>query len=238
MYAQKDDNLFVNLFINGTANVDLNKTSIQITQQNNYPWNGDLLFKINPVKATTFNLLIRIPGWSQNKVMGSDLYRFQNNIATKAIIKINGLAVEYEVANGYASLKKAWKKGDIVSVNFDMPVQKIVANEKLKDDIGKVALQRGPIMYCAEWVDNGGKTSNIILPANTNFTTEYKSDLLNGVTVLKAQVPAVIISNNENLSTVKQAFTAIPYYSWANRGKGEMMIWFPTQIKDIELLAK
>ena len=118
-----------------------------------------------------------------------------------------------------------------------MEVRRITANKNIKDDIGKVALQRGPLVYCAEWPDNNGKTSNIILPAATRFTNEFKPDLLNGVIVLKAEVPVVVI-NNENVNTVKQPFTAIPYYSWANRGKGEMMVWFPEQVKGIDLLAK
>ena len=93
-------------------------------------------------------------------------------------------------------------------------------------------------MYCAEWPDNNGKTSNIIIPANATFTSEFKPDLLNGITILKTEVPAFVINSNESISTVKQSFTAIPYYSWANRGKGEMMVWFPEQVKDIDLLAK
>ncbi len=119
-----------------------------------------------------------------------------------------------------------------------MEVRRVVASNNLKEDIGKIALQRGPLMYCAEWPDNNGKASNILIPENTSFTNEWKPDLLNGVTVLKAEVPAIVISNNEILSTVKHPFTAIPYYSWANRGKGEMMVWFPQQVKDVELIAK
>jgi DUF1680 family protein len=118
-----------------------------------------------------------------------------------------------------------------------MEVKRITANKNIKDDIDKVALQRGPLVYCAEWPDNNGKTSNIIMPAGTPFTNEFKPDLLNGIMVLKAQVPVVTINNNE-ISTVKQSFTAIPYYSWANRGKGEMMVWFPEQVKGIDLLTK
>jgi DUF1680 family protein len=92
-------------------------------------------------------------------------------------------------------------------------------------------------VYCAEWKDNDGKTSNLILPDNTNFSTEFRGDLLNGVTVLKAEVPAVVVKDN-SVTTVKQTLTAIPYYSWANRGKGEMTVWFPARLKDIELLTR
>jgi hypothetical protein len=116
-----------------------------------------------------------------------------------------------------------------------MEIRTVIANQHLNDDIGKIALQRGPLIYCAEWIDNNGKTSNIILPASTNFTSVYRGDLLNGVTVLNAEAPTVVIRDDNNISMVKQKFTAIPYYSWANRGKGEMMIWFPEKVKSVEL---
>jgi DUF1680 family protein len=237
MYAQKDDNLFVNLFIAGNANLRIKNTDLVLTQQNNYPWDGNLKFTVSPAKATDFNLAIRIPGWVQNIAVPLDLYRFENGSAQKVSIKVNGQAVDYTMKNGYAMINRAWKKDDQVEVDLPMDVKKIEANEKVLDDIGKTALQRGPIVYCAEWVDNNGKTSNLILPANTGFTPEFRKDLLNGVMVLKAEVPAVQINNNR-VATVQQSLTVIPYYSWANRGKGEMTVWFPTQVKDIELLTR
>ena len=239
VYAQKDNNVYVNLFISGNATLNINNKPVDIVQQNNYPWDGALTFNVTPKSPLAFALLVRIPGWAQNAAMPSDLYTFASNSDKKATIKINGQPVEYTLQNGYAVLNRTWKKGDVVEVNLPMQVRQVVANENVKDDIGKVSLQRGPLMYCAEWPDNNGKVSNIIIPANTNFTTEFKADLLNGVTVLKSEVPAIIIDNNGNsISTVQQAFTAIPYYAWAHRGKGEMTVWFPTKIKDIDLLTK
>jgi DUF1680 family protein len=237
MYAQKDDNLFVNLFISGTADVQMKNTNVQLVQQNNYPWNGNLSFTVNPAKPTDFNLAVRIPGWAQNIAVPFDLYNFGNGTAAKTSIKVNGQPVNYTMKNGYAMIGRSWKKDDKVEVELPMEVKRIEANAKVTDDIGKTALQRGPIVYCAEWVDNKGKTSNLILPANTNFTAEFQKDLLNGVMVLKADVPAIEISNNR-VSTVQQSLTAIPYYSWANRGKGEMVVWFPTEIKSVELLTR
>ena len=141
--------------------------------------------------------------------------------------------------NGYAVLNRTWKKGDVIEMNLPMDVKRVVANEKVKNDIGKVALQRGPLMYCAEWTDNNGKASNIVIPESITFTTEYKPDLLNGVVVLKSEVPAVKIDDaGMNINTVQQSFTAIPYYAWANRGKGEMQLWFPEKIKDVELFTR
>ncbi|CAN5788415.1 glycoside hydrolase family 127 protein [soil metagenome] len=238
MYAQKDENIFVNLFIKGTAILTVNNQKVEIIQENNYPWDGDLVFKVNPAKTTAFNVLVRIPGWAENNAIPSDLYKFEHNSAAKPTLKINGTELPYEIENGYAVIKRAWKKGDVLSLNLPMEVRRVAANDKVKNDMGKVALQRGPLMYCAEWTDNNGKTSNILIPENTNFTSEFKPGLLNGVTVLKAEVPAIVIEGNDQVSTVKQAFTAIPYYSWANRGKGEMNVWFPEKVKDLELIAK
>jgi DUF1680 family protein len=238
MYAQKDDNIYINLFINGTAALTVNKQALQITQKNNYPWDGGLRFNIDPSTASAFNVKIRIPGWAQNKAMPSTLYQFADNSLQKTNIKVNGQLISYTLENGYAVISRTWKKGDVITVDLPMEVRKIIADEKITDDIGKIALQRGPIMYCAEWTDNNGKASNLIIPSNTQFSTEFKPDLLKGITVLNAEVPAVIIENGNTISTVKQKLTAIPYYSWANRGQGEMMVWFPTEVKGIDLLTK
>ena len=237
MYAQKDDNLFVNLFINSNTEININNKSVQIIQQNNYPWDGKLSFVINPKKNAAFNLLVRIPGWAQNVAIPSSLYQFQTINDQKPVIKINGKMVEFVMEHGYAVINKNWKKNDVVEVDLPMEVRKVVANDSVKDDINKVALQRGPIMYCAEWIDNNGKTSNIIIPNETVFSSEFKPDVLHGIEELKALVPVVII-NNENISTERKTLTAIPYYSWANRGKGEMMMWFPTKIINVDLIAK
>jgi DUF1680 family protein len=239
VYAQKDNDVYVNLFINGNADVTINNKPVQIVQQNNYPWDGDLKFNITPKSPLTFNLLVRIPGWAQNQAIPSDLYKFEKASDKKVEIKINGQPVQYAMQNGYAVLNKTWKKGDVVEVNLPMEVRRVIAKEDIKDDIGKVALQRGPIIYCAEWVDNNGKAGNIIIPSSATFTTEYKADLLNGVVVLKSNVPVVVVNNDgSSVSTESRSFTAIPYYAWAHRGKGEMMIWFPTKVKDVDLIAK
>lgn len=239
VYAQKGDAVYVNLFISGKSSLTLNKKVVEIEQKNNYPWDGKLAFHITPKASQAFNLLIRIPGWSQGQAMPSDLYTFANASDKKVTITVNGKPENYTVNNGYAVLNRKWKKGDVVEVNLPMDVQRITANNKVEDDQGKVALQRGPLIYCAEWPDNNGKVSNLILPKGTLLTPEYKADLLQGVTVLKGEVTAIKIdSKNNAVSTVKQNFTAIPYYAWAHRGKGEMAVWFPETITDVSIFSK
>lgn len=235
IYAQKDNDIYVNLFISGTANLKQGNTDVAITQVNNYPWNGALKIKVAPKTATKFNMLVRIPGWSRGEAIPLDLYSFNSKHAQPVPIKINGVPVKYEVRNGYAVLNHTWKQGDEIEVNLPMEVKKVVANANLKVDSNRVALQRGPIMYCAEWKDNGGKVSNFIIPDKTAFTPVFEKDMLNGVMVLKGQV----MKKDSATNSVKAAsITAIPYYSWANRGKGEMTVWFPRTAANKELAAK
>lgn len=239
MYAQRNNDVYINLFISGNTNLTINKKQVQIQQQNNYPWDGKLLFTVTPKSPLAFNVLVRIPGWAQNQAMPSDLYTFTKTSDAKVSISINGKPAEFKIENGFAKLSKTWKKGDVIEVNLPMEVRKIEAIKNVKDDVGRMALQRGPLMYCAEWVDNVGKTSNLILPENTVFTTEFKPDLLQGVTILKGEATAVKVdTKNNTVSSGKQTFIAIPYYAWAHRGKGEMSVWFPTNVTHIDIIPK
>ncbi len=238
MYAQSENKLFVNLFASSEASFKIKGQPVTIIQQNNYPWDGHLKFKLFPKSPSTFDLMIRIPGWAQNKVLPSDLYAFEKSGDNKISIRINGVQIDYSIQNGYAVINRTWKKNDLVELLLPMEIKRIKANERVKDDLGKVALQRGPLVYCAEWPDNNGKAANIVLPQGTSFSSEWKPDLLNGITVLKAEVPVITTdSKNNTVSTSMQTVTAIPYYAWANRGKGEMMLWFPEQIKDVEIIT-
>jgi hypothetical protein len=238
VYAQKDNDIYVNLFISSNATLKVSNRPVRIVQENNYPWDGDLRFSITPKSPTAFRFLVRIPGWAQDQAIPGDLYQFANKSGKQVEIKINGQNIEYTVQNGYAVLNKTWKKGDLIEVNLPMEVRRVVANQNVKDDLNKVALQRGPVIYCAESIDNNGKAANIIIPDNAIFKTAFQKDLLNGVEVIKSEVPAIVITNNGgSVSTVNQSFTAIPYYAWAHRGKGEMMVWFPRKVHDVDLIT-
>ena len=200
-------------------------------------------FECSCCPTNVTRLLPSIPGYmyAQN---GRDLFvnLFVNsnttiNINQKQVdIKVNGVAVEYKIENGYAIIDKSWNKNDVVEMNLPMDVRRVYS-DKLADDIGKVAIQRGPLMYCAEWADNDGKVTNIILPSGSEFTSEFNPNLLNGVTTLKANIQKVEIANNQ-VNTVQRQLIAIPYYAWANRGKGEMTVWFNEQLKDIDVITK
>ena len=239
IYAQNGNALYVNLFISGIGNVTVNSKAVKITQQNNYPWDGGLKFTIDPAIKMDMDLKLRIPGWAQNEAIPSDLYSYQKKSGQGVEIKVNGIPVNYRVEKGYAVISRKWKKNDKVEMDLSMDVRRVVANTNIPDDNGKVALQRGPIMYCAEWKDNNGLASNLIVPKNTEFKSEYQKDLLNGVTILKGNVKSINVdASGQNVSTQDATLTAIPYYAWANRGKGEMMVWFPEQVKYVDLLTK
>jgi DUF1680 family protein len=225
IYAQKNDNVFVNLFIAGSANLLLNDRKVSITQHNNYPWNGLLSFTVEPASPAVFALRIRIPGWIGSEAIPSDLYAFENKSSAKINVKLNGRPVKYHLENGYAVIHREWKKGDELQVDLLMEVKKVIAHKALNDNKDKIALQRGPMIYCAEWEDNESGLSNLVIPQNAVFKPQNKESLLNGVTVLQGGV-----MRKDSLGVKKVMLTAIPYYAWANRGKGEMMIWFPQDV--------
>ncbi len=237
VYARKGVDVYTNLFVSGKTTLTIDKKPVVIEQKNNYPWDGNLIFNVSPKSPVVFTLRLRIPGWAQNIAMPSDLYTFQQRSESKVEIRINGQYVPYTMEKGYAVLNRKWNKGDVIEMNLPMEVRRVVAHANLKDDQGKVALQYGPLIYCAEWPDNNGKVSNLIISPNALFTTEFKPTLLNGVMVLKSEVPAVQVSNEERVSTTNQPFVAIPYYAWAHRGKGEMMIWFPAKVKYVDIIS-
>jgi uncharacterized protein len=239
-YAQRGDDIYVNLFISGSAEMKTSKgTALTVRQESNYPWEGAIKIMLEPAKATRLKLLVRIPGWAQNQALPGDLYHFTPAQKSTVQITVNGKPFEVRNENGYAVLDREWKKSDVVQLVFPMEPRKVYANELLTEDAGKVALQRGPLIYCAEGVDNDGKASNIVLPSSSELTSVLKPELLGGVVILRGEVKVPTVNaDGSSISTNTKQFTAIPYYSWAHRGEGEMTVWFPEKIKGIDLLSR
>lgn len=241
MYATNNGNLYVNLYISSTASIRIADGSpIQLIQQSNYPWNGAIGIQIIPAKSSRFRMLLRIPGWARNEAIPGGLYAFQQNDSDdRVVIKINGKEQKFVIDKGYVVINRIWKKGDSIAFVLPMTPRLVIASDSISDDKSKIALQRGPLIYCAEWVDNNHKTSNLIVPAHTLFITKQRPDLLSGVITLEADVPGVFLSaDGQSVFTKKEHLTLIPYYSWANRGKGEMNIWFPERVSEIDLMTK
>src|ERR1039457_1917331 len=230
VYAQRADALWVNLYMGNTAEIKMdNGRTVNVTQETRYPWDGGVRMTVNPDQSAAMTVNVRIPGWARNEPIASDLYRFTDKSTQAAVLKVNGKTVPVKIDKGYAALTRTWAKGDTIELSLPMPVRRVSANDQVTADRGRVALQRGPIVYAAEWVDNpNGKVRNLMLPEGATLTAEFKPDLLKGVEVIKGK--AVALNKNAQGQTVKteQAFTAIPYYAWANRGRGEMTVWLPT----------
>jgi DUF1680 family protein len=227
-YAQQGGKVYVNLFAAGTADLTLaDGRKLTLTQATTYPWNGAIKITATLEKKSKFTMAIRIPGWARGEVVPSDLYYFADNLTNDPVtLKVNGEPVAIKLSHGYAILERTWKSGDVVDLDLPMPARRVMANSKVKADIGRVALERGPIVFCAEWPDNpSGKVRNLNLPNGQALTADFEPALLNGVEILKGK--AVSISRASDGSSVKtqQDFEAIPYFAWANRGKGEMTVW-------------
>lgn len=229
VYAQQGDALYVNLFVGSQAEIKLdNGRTVKMVQETRYPWDGHIKMTVNPDKNEQFVINVRIPGWARNEAVPSDLYRFQDKVNEQVTLKINGKPAPIKLEKGYASLNRNWNSGDVIELALPTPVRRIVANDQVEADRGRVALQRGPLVYCAEWPDNqGGRVRNLMLPDNAKLTAEFKPDLLNGVTIIKGRAFALTSNAEGKAIKTEQDFIAIPYYSWANRGRGEMIVWLP-----------
>lgn len=228
VYARQKDQLFINLFIGSKAEINMNFGNLKVVQTTEYPWEGKVMIKIEPEKPVHFTISIRMPGWTNNKPLPSDLYHYQNKNELKPEIMVNSKKIKYNIRKGYAKINREWQKGDLIEVYFPLPVRKVIANKKVEDDRGKFSIERGPVVFCAEGVDNGGKVRNLMLNKNAEFTVENREDMIDGIIILKSKAVSLSADKKKNeVIEEKQNFTAIPYYAWAHRGPGEMMVWFP-----------
>jgi DUF1680 family protein len=224
-YAATNDRVYVNLFARGTGKLKVAATDLELVQTTEYPWRGDVKIEVRPAKAAAFTLAVRIPGWALNRPVPTDLYTYAEPPAGEPALKVNGEPVDLRTLDkGYALITRTWKTDDVVELSLPMPVRRVVANEAVEADRGLVAVERGPLVYCAEWPDNGGRVSNVVLPDGAVLTAEAQPELLNGVVVIKGEGEAMVEKAGKVVGETK-AVTLIPYYAWANRGKGEMAVW-------------
>jgi hypothetical protein len=236
MYAVKDNKLYVNLFAGNTATIQVGGKDVVLEQQTNYPWDGDITMKVVRTKAKNFEMMIRIPEWVDKQPVPSDLYRFSDDVLGSYTIMVNGQSVNGQLVNGYLSVNRQWKKGDVVTIHFDMPVRTVKAHAAVKDDRGRVAVERGPLVYCAEGVDNTGfSIFNFLMPRHPRFTVADRD--IKGLRDVNFSVKAievdgqVVETNPRGEALVKAArLTMIPYYAWNHRGAGLMEVWMPQSI--------
>lgn len=229
IYAVADKDIYINLYASNRAKINAGKQNIVIVQDTQYPWEGRVEISVEPEKETNFTLRLRIPGWVRNEAIPGRLYRFTNTSGEKFSLTVNGIVVKYSIDKGYAVIKRKWKKGDRVVVDFPMPVRVICADERVKDDAGRVAFQRGPFVYCAEWPDNNtGNVRNLIIDTTAVLSTLFRNDLLGGVQIITVQGrQATKLPEGEVRFMEPEPVTLIPYAYWNNRGPGQMIVWLP-----------
>ena len=215
IYASREDTLYVNLFISDNAIVDVNGEKIQVSQKSDYPWDGQITLTFQPKKAKRFTLKVRVPGWARNEAVPGDLYTYENPVPGKIVLSVNGEESPVLLKKGYAEITRKWQPGDQVELVLPMAVHQVAANEKVEEDRNKAAFEYGPVVFCAEEIDNP-EIDKILIPEEITFKPEKQKILTDEVITLQG-------------STGGKDITLIPYYLWSNRGAGKMKVWFPKE---------
>jgi len=238
-YAQRDAAVYVNLFIASSAKLTTPAGDVTVTQKTAYPWSGDVRIEVSPAKdGLAFPLKVRVPGWAIGKPVPSDLYAQASPGSLKDVaVAVNGQPVPLALDKGYVTVERAWRAGDAVTLAFAMPVRRILANPAVKDDVGRLAVERGPLMYCAESADNDGHALNLAIPADATFTESTADVLGHALVSLKAPAQAIAADLRGKRSARPVTATLIPYFAWCHRGAEEMQVWFPTSPENAEPLS-
>lgn len=233
VYAVKNNNVYVNLFMGNAATLSVNGKKVAIEQTTEYPWNGDIAIKVSGNSAGKWAMKVRIPGWVRNQVAPGDLYEYSDNLRPQYSIEVNGVKTEGKLtADGYFTIDRKWKKGDVVRVHFDMEPRTIRANGKVDADRGFVAIERGPVVYCAEWQDNDFDIMGALLNQEPKMTVEdgtlHAKDTKEAdyyIKVIKTDAQTLGFDKGGRLTAKDVRMTLIPYYAWCHRGSGKMRVW-------------
>ena len=228
--------VYVNLFLSNTSTLNVGGKKVKLSQTTEYPWSGDITLKIEENKAGEFFLKIRLPGWVYNQAVPSDLYTYADGKTPKFTISVNDIQQQLfnsniESARGYIAISGKWKKGDVIKIHFDMEPRIIRANEKVDADRGRAAIERGPLVYCAEWADNECDVLDILLNQKPTFTQGHTTIAETDIVTLTTQAQSLRFDDSGRLQTKDEKLTLIPYYAWAHRGNGRMSVWLPTDLK-------
>ena len=221
IYAQTAHDLYVNLFVGSRTTAQFGDRTVRVEQQTRYPWDGTIQLSVDTEQATRFVLHLRIPGWARNEPIAGDLYEFLEGDTESIRLAVNGEERQVVPENGYVRIDRLWEGGDRVEMVLPMPIRRLIANEAVTFDDGRVALQRGPLVFCLEGPDQpAGHVFNLVLPDETPLSSYYRDDLLNGVMMVLGTGQQLSYDAEGNLITRTQTLTAIPYYAWAHRGFG------------------
>lgn len=229
VYAIDKKDVYVNLFVGGNSKLKVGDTEVELVQKTQYPWNGDVEIDVTPNKNDKFTLLVRIPGWAKNKPVPSDLYAYVDGSNPQVKVLVNGSETKKHTRAGYWVIEREWKKGDKVTLTMDMPVRRVEANPQVRYDKGLLAMERGPILYALESIDQKRDyIFDIVIPRDSKIESHFEKNLLNGVVVLEGNAFAVEKDSASGKVIEKPiTFKAIPYSTWNNRGIGQMVVWTP-----------
>ena len=233
VYAVNKRDVYVNLFMSNTSQLSVAGKGIILEQQTQYPWDGDIAIKVAANKAGQWAMKVRIPGWVRNEVVPSNLYEFTDNLRPQYNITVNGNAVNGKLTDdGYFTIDRKWKKGDVVRVHFDMDPRTVRANNNVEADRGFVAIERGPIVYCAEWPDNDFDIMGALVNQSPKMTVEdgtlHAKDKKVAdyyIKVIKTDAQLLSFDKQGRLNTKDVKLSLIPYYAWCHRGSGKMRVW-------------
>jgi len=236
IYAIRDDEVFVNLYMSNSTEISIDKVPVAIEQSTEYPWDGKISIKVNPKSNVDFKLKLRIPGWSRNQPLPGDLYKYYEKGGKNIRILLNGNSVDFSLDKGYVTIERKWTAGDDIILDLPMEIKLVQSHEKVKNNHDRLAIERGPIVYCVEGVDNDGAVFNLLMPEYAPITIQWKGDLLGGINIIKADVPSFVVrENGEEVKTKSHNLVAIPYYAWSHRGIGEMAVWLPRRARKITI---
>ena len=233
VYAHKGDSVYVNLFAQGQATIQLDGTrTLTLSQQTAYPWHGDVTLRVDEAPADgELTLLIRQPGWAVGRPVPSNLYHYIDEPSAEVKLLVNGQPADYTMRQGYMAVKRTWQQGDQVSLSLPMDVHRVVSDARVRDDAGLVALERGPIVYCLEWPDNENQVFSSIVDddAEIDVVEDHTTFSQWNTDVMRLEIHGQnkVYAEDDRVTTQPRTFTAIPYYTWANRGEGNMAVWLP-----------
>jgi DUF1680 family protein len=217
LYATSEATMYVALYGSSEARLTVGGVPIRLTQRTMYPWDGNIELRVEPDKTTTATLALRLPGWTRGQPVDSDLYRMVDTDLPSPTAVVNGQMVRVTRDRGFARITREWRSGDVVHVYLPMPVQRVVAHPAVADARDRIALQRGPLVYAFEGIDNGPGLDTLRIPADVEIAATVRNDLLGGLQVLTG--------TGLDSQSQPRPFTAIPYFAWANRTPGEMRVW-------------
>lgn len=233
-YAVQDDDVYVNLYMSSKAELKVDGTKLELIQTGDMPWEGRVKIEVNPASSEDFTIKVRIPGWANNEpVPGNVLYRYAEKDTEKAVVRVNGVPVNGSLDKGYLAIDRKWKKGDVITVDLPMTVHKVVSSDSVVTNLGKVALQRGPLVYCAEGIDfEDPKINDLMIDRNTVFTPVMTTNAIGRMVELKGKARHTRRTLDGGIVAGEECdFTAIPYYAWAHRNPSPMITWFPTTLE-------